>query len=134
MTGLTLPGMIEEPGCRSGMAISPRPVLGPEPIQRRSLLIFIRETAMVRSCAGRLDQAVAVGLGLEVVAGLGERQPGVRGEQLDHALREAGRGVDAGADGGAAERDLGDAGERGLDALDAVADLARRSRRTPGRG
>src|SRR3954470_514404 len=43
MTGLTLPGMIDEPGCRSGMAISPRPVLGPEPIQRRSLLIFMIE-------------------------------------------------------------------------------------------
>ncbi|CAH0327099.1 hypothetical protein SRABI128_05766 [Microbacterium sp. Bi128] len=49
MTGLTLPGMIDEPGCRSGMAISPRPVLGPEPIQRRSLLIFMKEIAMLRS-------------------------------------------------------------------------------------
>ena len=43
ITGFTLPGMMEEPGCRSGMAISPRPVFGPEPIQRRSLLIFISE-------------------------------------------------------------------------------------------
>src|SRR5699024_5841753 len=43
MTGLTLPGMIEEPGCRSGMNNSPRPVFGPDPIQRRSLLIFSRE-------------------------------------------------------------------------------------------
>src|SRR4029453_17666520 len=49
ITGLTLPGMIEEPGCRSGIAISPRPVLGPEPIQRRSLLIFMKEIAMLRS-------------------------------------------------------------------------------------
>ena len=49
MTGLTLPGMIEEPGCRSGMAISPSPVLGPEPIQRRSLLIFMKPYAIVRS-------------------------------------------------------------------------------------
>ena len=37
MTGLTLPGMIDEPGCRSGMRISARPVRGPLPIQRRSL-------------------------------------------------------------------------------------------------
>src|SRR5690625_2009401 len=43
ITGLTLPGMMDEPGCRSGMAISPRPVFGPDPIQRRSLLIFISE-------------------------------------------------------------------------------------------
>ncbi len=31
------------------MAISPRPVFGPEPIHRRSLQIFTRETATVRS-------------------------------------------------------------------------------------
>src|SRR6478609_1001918 len=48
MTGLTLPGMIDEPGWRSGMEISPSPVLGPEPIHRRSLLILVSETAMVR--------------------------------------------------------------------------------------
>ena len=114
MTGLTLPGMIEEPGCRSGMAISPRPVLGPEPIQRRSLLIFMNEYRDVAQLAGGLDEAVAVGLGLEVVAGLGQRQAGVGGQQFDDALREAGRGVDAGADGGAAQRDLGHARQRGL--------------------
>ena len=77
----------------------------------------------VAQLAGGFDQAVAVGLGLEVVAGLGQRQAGVGGEQFDDALREAGRGVDAGADGGAAERNFGDAGEGGVDALDAVADL-----------
>jgi hypothetical protein len=49
MTGLTLPGMIEEPGCRSGMCSSPRPVLGPDPIQRMSLQILVRLTASVRS-------------------------------------------------------------------------------------
>src|SRR5690625_5216637 len=43
MTGLTFPGIIEEPGCRSGIYSSPRPVFGPEPIHRRSLLIFSRE-------------------------------------------------------------------------------------------
>ena len=40
MTGLTLPGMIDEPGWRSGIAISPSPVRGPEPIQRRSFAIL----------------------------------------------------------------------------------------------
>ena len=49
MTGFTLPGMIEEPGCRSGRAISPRPARGPEPIQRRSLQILYRLTAITRS-------------------------------------------------------------------------------------
>ncbi len=49
ITGLTFPGMIEDPGCRSGRAISPRPARGPEPIQRRSLLILYSDTAIVRS-------------------------------------------------------------------------------------
>ena len=49
MTGFTLPGMIEEPGCRSGMEISPSPARGPDPIQRRSLQILYRLTAITRS-------------------------------------------------------------------------------------
>ena len=49
MTGFTLPGMIEEPGCRSGRAISPSPARGPDPIQRRSLQILYRLTAITRS-------------------------------------------------------------------------------------
>ncbi len=49
ITGLTLPGMIELPGWRSGRASSPRPVRGPEPSQRRSLAILNRATAQARS-------------------------------------------------------------------------------------
>ncbi|MNL35025.1 hypothetical protein D3C87_1570320 [compost metagenome] len=43
--GLTLPGMIEEPGSFSGMVISPRPDRGPEASQRTSLAIFMKATA-----------------------------------------------------------------------------------------
>ena len=49
MTGLTFPGMIELPGCRSGSCSSPRPVSGPEPIQRMSLAILVSDTAIVFS-------------------------------------------------------------------------------------
>src|SRR5450755_2542162 len=49
MTGLTLPGMIDEPGCTAGNSISPMPALGPEPSQRMSLAIFVSETATVLS-------------------------------------------------------------------------------------
>ena len=45
--GLTLPGMILEPGSFSGRDSSPRPHLGPEPRNRMSLPIFINETATV---------------------------------------------------------------------------------------
>ena len=44
-TGLTLPGMIEEPGCSAGSSTSASPASGPEFIQRRSLPIFISATA-----------------------------------------------------------------------------------------
>ena len=49
MTGFTLPGMIDDPGWRSGMKISDRPVRGPLPIHRRSLAHLYSDTAMVRS-------------------------------------------------------------------------------------
>ena len=47
MTGLTFPGMMEEPGWVSGRRISPIPHRGPDPIQRTSFAILIRETATV---------------------------------------------------------------------------------------
>src|ERR1043166_7170050 len=40
MTGLTLPGMIDDPGCIGGKLISPNPARGPELNKRRSLQIF----------------------------------------------------------------------------------------------
>ena len=39
-TGFTLPGMIDEPGWRSGRRISARPVRGPDDSQRMSLEIL----------------------------------------------------------------------------------------------
>ncbi len=45
ITGLTLPGMIDEPFCNSGMMISEIPARGPDPIQRRSLAILVSDTA-----------------------------------------------------------------------------------------
>ncbi len=49
ITGLTLPGMIEEPFCSSGRKISPMPTRGPEPISARSLAILVSETAITFS-------------------------------------------------------------------------------------
>ena len=47
--GLTLPGMIDEPGSFSGKTSSPSPQRGPEPSSRMSLAIFISEQAMTLS-------------------------------------------------------------------------------------
>ena len=49
MTGLTLPGMIDEPFCSSGRNSSPMPARGPEPMSARSLAIFVSETATTLS-------------------------------------------------------------------------------------
>ena len=40
ITGLTLPGMIDEPGCLAGRLISRRPQRGPDDSSRRSLQTF----------------------------------------------------------------------------------------------
>src|ERR1700683_4682599 len=45
--GLTLPGMIDDPGSFSGIDSSPRPQRGPEANQRISFEIFISDAASV---------------------------------------------------------------------------------------
>ena len=45
ITGLTLPGIIDEPFCLAGRLISPNPALGPDDINRRSLAILDKVTA-----------------------------------------------------------------------------------------
>ena len=134
ITGLTLPGMIDEPGCRSGRRISARPVRGPLPIQRRSLAILNSDTASARSWPLRLDERVARALRGEVVACFGERQAGARRRGArSPCLAKPLRRVDAGADRGAAERERAQARQRVARAGRCRPRSARRSRRTPGR-
>ncbi|GAA3047234.1 hypothetical protein GCM10020000_29160 [Streptomyces olivoverticillatus] len=115
--------MIEEPGWRSGRTISARPVrgAGAHPAQIvGDLGEADRDGAQL---AAGLHQPVAGALGLEVVAGLGQRQSGGAGDLGDHGAGEAGRGVDAGAHGRAAQREFGEAGQRGAQPFHAVTDL-----------
>ena len=78
--------------------------------------------------AGALDQAVAVGVGLEVVLGLDERDAGFLGQHLGHLGAELRVRVDAGADRGAARRQLEDRLQRPLGPLDRQLESAGRSR------
>jgi Lecithin retinol acyltransferase len=55
--GLTLPGMIEEPGSFSGSRSSPSPQRGPEASQRMSLATLISATASPRTAA--MDATIA---------------------------------------------------------------------------
>src|SRR5208283_1365937 len=47
--GLTLPGMIDEPGSFSGISSSANPARGPQDIKRISLAILYNDTASVRN-------------------------------------------------------------------------------------
>jgi hypothetical protein len=55
--GLTLPGMIEEPGSLAGRTSSPRPQRGPGASHRMSLAIVISGTARARGGAGLRGRA-----------------------------------------------------------------------------
>ncbi len=64
--GLTLPGMIEDPGSFSGNSSSWIPVRGPEPSQRRSLAILNSVTAAAFSppCARTIRSSVPCAVNL----------------------------------------------------------------------
>ena len=65
--GLTLPGMIDEPGSFSGSEISPMPERGPEPIRRMSLAILNRPAARLASAPWVKTRASLRGERLELV-------------------------------------------------------------------
>ena len=79
--GLTLPGMIDEPGSFSGIAISPMPQRGPDASQRTSFAIFISAPASVRSAARDVDERVVRGQGGELV-----RRPTRNGWPVSRAI------------------------------------------------
>ena len=122
MTGLTLPGMIEEPGCRSGIEISPSPALGPDPIQRRSLVIF-RGSPRLFAVRPRLPRARPV-------------RPAPRNDHVPRSAadlsfrqrsrsqtRQSQRGIDSGANRGPAEWQLSHSRKSCIHPLYAVTNL-----------
>ena len=106
MTGLTFPGMIDEPGCIGGRLISTRPQRGPEASRRRSLHILESLTATRLSTPENITNAPVSGVASTRFSAQLKVEPGDPAELLDGELGVARVGVDAGADGGAAEVDL----------------------------
>ena len=90
ITGLTLPGMMEEPGWVAGRRNSPKPRRGPEPSKRMSLAILMRLTATVLSAPRRFDHGVLAALRFEMVGRFAQRKPGFRGEPRDGAAGKFG--------------------------------------------
>ena len=112
ITGLTLPGMIEEPACTAGRRISPKPVRGPLDSRRRSLQILDSLTAMrfstpENSTKAPMSEVASIRFAASTIGW--PRQPR---QFLDGERGVARVGVDAGADGGRAEVDLAEQGRR----------------------
>src|SRR6266404_6529954 len=74
-TGLTFPGMMEDPGCVSGRWISPIPQRGPDASQRKSLAIFIKLTASDFKLPLMCTAASRAHLGFEMILRFAKRQP-----------------------------------------------------------
>jgi hypothetical protein len=75
MTGLTLPGMIEEPFWSSGRRSSASPARGPEPIQARSLAILVNDTAMTLSAPESSTRASRLPWASKGSAGASDSRP-----------------------------------------------------------
>ena len=125
ITGLTLPGMIDDPFCSSGRRISARPARGPEPISARSLAILIIETATTFNAPDSSTRASRLPWASNGSAGALDLETGLLGQEPAHPAGELGMGVEAGARGGAAERDLADPRQRPADPVGAEPDLSR---------
>ena len=124
-TGLTLPGMIEEPFWSSGRKISPMPARGPEPISARSLAILVSETATTLSAPDSSTSASRFPCASNGSSGARMSSPVSAAQPLAHAGGELGVGVEARPGRRAAERDLRHARQRVGDAGPAEADLRR---------
>ena len=114
--GLTLPGMIDEPGSFSGRVSSPSPQRGPDASQRMSLAIFISATASVLSAPLAHRRARRARPAPRTCSGADdERQPGQLGDLRRGRLGELRVRVEPGADRRAAERQLVEPRQRRLD-------------------
>ena len=81
-------------------------------MKRRSFAIFVSETATVFSAPEASTSPSRAACDSNGSAGGVDREAGVGGELLAHARGELGVRVEAGADRGAAERDLAEPLER----------------------
>ncbi len=99
------------------------PARGPEPISARSLAILVSETATTFSAPDSSTSASRLPCASNGSSGASISRPDLLRQLRAHALGELGVGVQAGAGGGAAERDLGDLRQRVAHALGAEPDL-----------
>ena len=124
MTGLTLPGMMEEPGWVAGQFELADAAAGAGTEEADVVGDLDEADGDGLERAAGFDGGVAGGLGFEMVFGFAEFEAGIAGDGFDGFAGEVDVGVDAGADGGAAEGEFAEVGFEFLEAFDAVLDLA----------
>src|SRR6516162_108681 len=122
--GLTLPGMIEEPGSFSGRISSPKPERGPEPSRRIVCDLEQIGGERIERTMGEHQRAMRRER-LELVQRANERQPGHAGDARGKQLGETRVGIQSGADRGAALRQRIKLAQAELEAGDAGGDLRR---------
>lgn len=98
MTGLLLPGIIEDPTWTAGIRTSPIPPSGPEASRRTSEAIFDSVSAAAPAAAAKHQQRIEVSEGIERILHSPERQTDACREPLDGERAVAGRGAGAGPD------------------------------------
>ena len=101
--GLTLPGMMDEPGSFSGRSSSPSPLRGPEPSQRTSSAILMSDTASVFDGAVREhDSASCAASAANLLGAVTKGSPVSSAISCRHPRAELGVRVEARAHGRAA--------------------------------
>ncbi len=118
--GLTLPGMIEEPGSFSGNLQFGESGARPARHQADVVGDLVERHRQRAQRAGQLHQRVVGALHGEFVGRGDEGQAGELGDLGGGGLGETGRRVDAGSDRRAAQRQAVDAVQRGFDPLQIV--------------
>ena len=121
--GLTLPGMIELPGSFSGMEELAECRCGAGGVPAHVVGDLHEGVGQDPQCAGDLDQGVVGAQGGEEVVRLGELDAGLLGDLLGAQGTELRVGVEAGADGGAADGEFAGAGVGVADAVEGEVDL-----------
>ena len=125
--------MIEEPGSFSGRISSPIPARGPEPSQRMSFAIFISDAASVASAPLANTTASCAASAANLFGAVTNGSPVSSAIFAAHGLAEPVGRVQAGADRGAADRELVQARAASPRSARGRRRAARRSRRTPAR-
>ena len=121
--GLTLPGMIEEPGSFSGRISSPRPERGPEPSRRMSLAILNSERRARSARRGRRHRRRARPAPRTCCGALTNGSRVIAATFLANSAGETRMRVQPGADRGAALRQRIELLQRQPVADDAALDL-----------